>query len=319
MYLVSYDLAIEPNLKEGNFSGSVSIVLYVLQYTEAITLNAGSSLDILKTELSKDDESVECHPLERDTTNERLIIRLKHAQPAPAKLILKHTFTGTLLAAGRGFYSSPTGSLDEKGEPKLIASVILEPIDARLIFPCFDEPGLKAKFIVTIIVPEAFTALSNMPISTEVAYPTSTTKKKAVTFQPTPPMSTYLLSLAVGKLDFIETNSFHVPVRIYAASGRNMEHARSALEFAASALRQFEDTFDLGFPLPKMDFFAVPGKLGVGAVENWGCIMFEELELFLDDEETSAAASAAGVWTIFREFFVMGGRCGMVADFATMV
>ena len=45
----------------------------------------------------------------------------------------------------------------------LIASKF-EPTDARRMFPCFDEPDKKAKFTLTLIHEENFTALSNMPV-----------------------------------------------------------------------------------------------------------------------------------------------------------
>ena len=46
---------------------------------------------------------------------------------------------------------------------KLLAT-IFEPIDARIAFPCFDEPHLKAQFKITIVHPENTIALANFPI-----------------------------------------------------------------------------------------------------------------------------------------------------------
>lgn len=39
----------------------------------------------------------------------------------------------------------------------------MEPTFARSVFPCFDEPALKATFNVTIIHDPSYVALSNMP------------------------------------------------------------------------------------------------------------------------------------------------------------
>lgn len=37
------------------------------------------------------------------------------------------------------------------------------PVDARKVFPCWDEPARKAIFEVSLIAPTQMIALSNMP------------------------------------------------------------------------------------------------------------------------------------------------------------
>ncbi len=46
-------------------------------------------------------------------------------------------------------------------------------------------------------------------------------------------MSTYLLAFIVGELNYIETNNFRVPVRVYAPKDKDIEHGRFSLELAA--------------------------------------------------------------------------------------
>jgi len=113
-------------------------------------------------------------------------------------------------------------------------------------------------------------------------------------------MSTYLLAFTVGELNFVETKNFRVPIRIYAAASREIEQARSAVEYAAEALSFFEKAFNVPYPLPKMDFIAVPG-MAAGAVENWGLISFGETELLLDTELESAQSRFYSINTIFRK------------------
>lgn len=114
-------------------------------------------------------------------------------------------------------------------------------------------------------------------------------KRKAVTFNKTPLMSTYLLAFIVGKLNFIETNNFRVPVRVYATPASDIEHGRFSLDLAAKTLDFYEKTFDSKFPLPKMDMVAIP-DFSAGAMENWGLITYRVVDV-LYDEKTSGAAT----------------------------
>lgn len=61
-------------------------------------------------------------------------------------------------------------------------------------FPCWDEPGVKATFAVTLIVPAHLTALSNMPeLSVQHIKGKNQQMLKKVVFDTSPKMSTYLL------------------------------------------------------------------------------------------------------------------------------
>lgn len=187
------------------------------------------------------------------------------AKGSKAQLEIK--FTGILNDKMAGFYRSSFKRDD--GSSGILATSQMEPTDARRAFPCFDEPSLKANFTVTLVADKKYTCLSNMDVAKEVDQGT----KKAVHFNTSPLMSTYLIAFIVGELNYIETKEFRVPMRVYAPPGQDIENGRFALNLAAKTLAFYEKTFGIDFPLPKMDQVAIP-DFAAGAMENWGLVTY---------------------------------------------
>ena len=204
------------------------------------------------------------------------------------KVKVEIKFTGQLNDKMAGFYRSTYKNAD--GSEGIMAVTQFEPTDARRAFPCFDEPSLKAEFTVTLIADQHLTCLSNMDVASEseVHSNISGSTRKAVTFNKSPVMSTYLVAFIVGELNYIETNEFRVPVRVYASPNQNIEHGRFSLNLAARTLAFYEKVFGIEFPLPKMDKIAI-ADFAAGAMENWGLVTYRVVDLLLDEKVSGAA------------------------------
>lgn len=63
--------------------------------------------------------------------------------------------------------------------------------------PCFDQPDLKSTWAVTLIANSELTCLSNMDVREEKDLGNG---KKSVSFNKTPPMSTYVSLPSVGAI-----------------------------------------------------------------------------------------------------------------------
>ena len=201
---------------------------------------------------------------------------------AGSQATLKLEFTGTLNDNMAGFYRSTYKGKD--GSTRYMATTQMEPTDARRAFPCFDEPALKAKFTVTLVADPELTCLSNMDVKSEQ---NTASNKKAVTFNTTPPMSTYLLAFIVGELNVIESKDFRIPVRVFAPPDQDIQRGKFSVDLAAKTLAFYEKKFDSQFPLPKMDMVAIP-DFSAGAMENWGLVTYRTVDV-LFDEKTSGA------------------------------
>ncbi|KAF1998041.1 hypothetical protein P154DRAFT_536680 [Amniculicola lignicola CBS 123094] len=283
-----YSLSLEPDFDKFTYDGTVVIDLDVVDNTTDISLNTAELKIHSTTVLSGEQVIADSPALSHNEDDQTTKISFKQTLPGGTKATLKMTFSGTLNDNMAGFYRSSYKNPD--GSKGWLATTQMEPTDARRAFPCFDEPALKAEFTVTLVADEKMTCLSNMDVSSEKMVDSAVTggKRKAVTFSKTPLMSTYLLAFIIGELNYIESNSFRVPVRVYAPKDRDIEHGRFSLELAARTLEFYEKTFDSPFPLPKMDMIAIP-DFSAGAMENWGLVTYRVVDLLID-EKTSGAA-----------------------------
>jgi aminopeptidase 2 len=274
--------------------------LHVTQDSTSIALNT-ADLEIRSTTVEAGGQTIADAPrVSHDEDRQVTTVSFDQTLPAGSTATLTMVFSGVLNDNMAGFYRS--SFKDEQGNTTYLATTQMEPTDARRAFPCFDEPALKAAFTVTLIADAKMTCLSNMDVASEKTVDSQLAKgkRKAVTFNKSPLMSTYLLAFIVGELNYIETNDFRVPVRVYAPKDRDIEHGRFSLELAAKTLDFYEKKFDSEFPLPKMDMVAIP-DFSAGAMENWGLVTYRVVDLLLDEKVSGAALKQRVAETVQHE------------------
>ncbi|KAK7970779.1 hypothetical protein PG996_000791 [Apiospora saccharicola] len=283
-----YDVTLEPDFEKFVFNGTVVIDFDVQEESKSIALHT-LEIDIHSAQIKDGDKVVtSSSAITYDETKQVSTIELQDAVPKGSKTTLEIKFTGQLNDQMAGFYRSTYKKAD--GTEGMLATSQMEANDCRRAFPCFDEPLHKANFTVTLIADKNLTCLSNMDVAseTEVTSAITGSSRKAVKFNKTPVMSTYLVCFIIGELSYIETKNFRVPIRVYAPPSSDIEHGRFSLELAARTLAYYEKIFGVEFPLPKMDMVAIP-DFAAGAMENWGLITYRVVDL-LYDEKTSGAS-----------------------------
>ncbi len=277
-----YDLTISPDLDRRDFVGQVQIEVTVAEPTATVVMNA-AELEILRAwVVDGDGVRIDTASVELDAATERVTLTLQRTlRPGDARVHVE--FVGTLNDRLAGFYSSTYTAPD--GSQKTIATTQFESTDARKAFPCWDEPDAKAVFGVTLVVEQGLTAISNAPVAGETILASG---KRAVRFEDTMVMSTYLVCFVVGELETTDAvMAGNVPVRIVHRPG--VGHlTRFGLEIGTFALEWFARYYDIPYPAAKLDLIALP-DFASGAMENLGAVTFRET-LLLADEATASRA-----------------------------
>ncbi len=275
-----YQLTIKPNVDDFVFEGSETIFIKLTKATKYITLHS-KDLKIENVEYITARKAVIKGKVTYDIKNETATFSFAQKLPIGYGELELH-FKGILNDKMRGFYRS---RYLFEGKEKHMATTQFEATDARMAFPCFDEPAHKAIFDVTLQIPNDLTAISNT-IETEVKEHIG--GYKVVKFAPTPKMSTYLLAFIVGDFEFIEANTKNgVLVRVFVTPGKKHQ-AKFALDTSIKILEFYNKYFDIPYPLPVLDLIAIP-DFSHGAMENWGAITYRESALLVDPEHSSAS------------------------------
>ena len=164
---------------------------------------------------------------------------------------------------------------------------LLVPDRARTLFPCFDQPDLKAHFSLKLEIPSEWKAVANGVA--EETDSTSVAGRKLITFSETEPLSTYLFSFVVGKM---YSKTFTKDGRTIVLYHRETDPRKVAQcpEIANEVfydLKWQEEYTGIAYPFKKYDLIIVPG-FQFGGMEHIGAVLFNDSRMFLNDNPTLA-------------------------------
>jgi aminopeptidase N len=161
---------------------------------------------------------------------------------------------------------------------------LLVPDRARTLFPCFDQPDLKAVFTLSLMVPAGWKAVANGGIHTMVTVGDSA----LLQFWPSDRISTYLFSFVAGK--FAETDKMVNGEQmrfLYRETDSNKLRLSldSVFRIEGQALAFMKQYTGIPYPFQKFDFVAIP-DFQFGGMEHAGAIQYQSRTLFLDSGAT---------------------------------
>jgi aminopeptidase N len=273
-------LRLDPGAKE--YSGTVAVDLLARRPTPAFRFHARGQ-QLLKVALRRDGNQVvgftregQEIALAREAGPGGIVTARPEEPLSPGPYHLEITFT-------QAFNTQSVGLYRTEKDGKSYAFTQFEAADARRAFPCWDEPGVKIPYQLTVEIPAGLAVVSNTPEEkTSVDGGV-----KTVVFQRTPPLPAYLLALAVGPLEFTPIPGLSVPGRVVTIAGEG-RLAGPAVELVPPLLAALERWFDRPFPFAKLDLIAAP-EFWPGGMENAGAIVFAENSLLLDPATATEA------------------------------
>ncbi|XP_035785983.1 aminopeptidase Ey-like [Anopheles albimanus] len=291
-----------PRTQDLAYTGTVTIAIRAQRTTNAIVLN---SLRNRIVHVSLQNTMQLEQPIlgyEEDTEAQTLTIRTMSALSVGSLYQLRIRFENEIRTDVSGFYYFTYPAADT-GEQQFGAVTQFEAIDARTAFPCYDEPGLRATFTITIESGFETKVYSNMPVA---SVKITGEGIKQTRFLTSPRMPTYLVAFAITT-DFASArvslkepgSSFNM--ELVAPPNTSPAARQYGLELGAQAIRTVERHFEQTYDLPKLDQLAVP-RFYFAAMENWGLVVYEESYLLYDESTGTNRDKENVIATIMHEF-----------------
>lgn len=191
--------------------------------------------------------------------------------------------TNIVTIEARGVYSRSGEGLHRFVDPVDDAVYLYtqyEPADARRVYPCFEQPDLKARWRMRVSAPAGWEVLSN---GAEVRRD-EVDGGVEVEFAETPPISSYITAVAAGPYHRVDSRwtgpegDVALGVLCRASLAEHLD-ADEIVDVTRCGLTYFSEAFGVVYPWGKYDQIFVP-EYNLGAMENPGLVTFTEAYVF---------------------------------------
>ena len=187
--------------------------------------------------------------------------------------------TNTVLVIGRSAYEHTGVGMHRFTDPvdgAVYTYTDSEPYDVHRVFPCFDQPDLKATVALSVRAPAGWVVAANGAV-VETPEPAAGGWWR---FAETAPLSTYLTAVVAGEYQVVTERHGDIALGIYCRRslaryldpGEIFEITRAGMDF-------YQRVFAYPYPFGKYDQAFVP-EFNVGAMENAGIVTFSERHIF---------------------------------------
>ncbi|MDV3507084.1 aminopeptidase [Elizabethkingia anophelis] len=160
------------------------------------------------------------------------------------------------------------------------------PDRARTMFPCFDQPNLKANYSLTLTIPEKWNAMGNGVLKET----TVKQGRKKMIFAQSDLLPTYLFSFAAGDFKYFkEKIGLEDAGMLYRETDtiKIKNSMDSIYNLYRNSLAYYEKWTGIPHPFQKHGLVVVP-DFQFGGMEHPGAILFQNSTLFLDKNATQS-------------------------------
>ncbi|WP_313565715.1 aminopeptidase N [Mobilicoccus sp.] len=195
----------------------------------------------------------------------------------------------TLTVRGNASYSRSGEGMHRFVDPadqRVYLYTQYEPSDSRRVFPCFEQPDLKAEFTFAVTGPDDWEIRSN---GAEVSRDATGDNAAGMacstrTFATTPPQSTYLTCVIAGPYRrwddswsrTIDGAALEIPLALLCRESlASAFDPETLFALTKEGLEHFHDRFAHPYPWGKYDQIFVP-EYNLGAMENPGLVTFAD-------------------------------------------
>ena len=175
-------------------------------------------------------------------------------------------------------FTAGEGSLNRKED---FLYTLFVPDRASTVFPCFDQPDLKAVYNLTLDIPARWQAVSNGPVIRS----SINEAMKTISFGPTKSISTYLFAFAAGRFDTLSRAENGRRITIYHRENDSSSVSRNIDAIFTSHFRSLEwltDYTGIKYPFQKLGIILIP-DFQYSGMEHPGAIYYRDSPMFLNE------------------------------------
>lgn len=260
---IQYELSFEiPNQKEENINSHLNVNLKLSDLSQPLLLDFKEKFQNIKT-------------LEVNRKSIAIVYEKGHIIIASSALVLgKNTVSVSFIA----------GNLSLNRNDDFLYTLLV-PDRASTLFPCFDQPDIKATYKLSLSVPKDWSVLAGADVKEKVEKGDFTN----YVFGESDKMSTYLFSFVAGKFKSVTKKPGLEMTMLYREN--NPEKIKTSTDTIFDLHQQSLDFLEkythYKFSFQKLDFASIP-VFQYGGMEHVGAIQYRESTLFLDNSATDS-------------------------------